>query len=62
MGIEQAPTEKGKQAARGLRRSAAADEKKVESQKSSDLAKGPDRFEERSKSSDGKGAGTKQRL
>jgi hypothetical protein len=37
MGIEQAPTEKGKQAARGLRKSAAADEKKVESQKGSDL-------------------------
>ncbi|UXN59033.1 hypothetical protein [Phyllobacterium zundukense] len=62
MGIEQAPTEKGKQSARGLRKSAAADEKKVESQKGSDLAKGADRFEERSKSSDGKSAGKKQGL
>ena len=39
MGIEQAPTEKGRQAARGLRKSAAADEKRVEAQKGSDLAK-----------------------
>jgi hypothetical protein len=61
MGIEQAPTEKGKQAARGLRKSAAADERKVEAEKGSDLAKGADRFEERSKSSDGKSAGAKQR-
>ena len=62
MGIEQAPTEKGRQAARGLRKSAAADEKRVELQKGSDLAKGADRFEERSKSSDGKSAGKKQGL
>ena len=62
MGIEQAPTEKGKQAARGLRKSTATEERKVEAQKGSDLAKGSERFEERSKSSDGKSAGTKQRL
>ncbi len=61
MGIEQAPTEKGKEAARGLRESAAQDEKKVEARKGSDLAKGADRVEERSKSSDGKSAGEKQR-
>jgi hypothetical protein len=60
MGIEQATTEKGRQSARGLRKSAAKDEKKVEAQKGSDLAKGADRVEERSKSSDGKSAGDKQ--
>ena len=48
--------------ARGLRKSAAADEKRVELQKGSDLANGADRFEERSKSSDGKSAGKKQGL
>lgn len=44
MGIENAETKAGKEAAKG-----------------SDLAKGADRFEERSKSSDGKSAGAKQR-
>jgi len=61
MGIEQAPTEKGKAAAAGLQESAAKDEQKVEARKGSDLKKGEDRFEERSKSSDGKSAGEKQR-
>ncbi|WP_105415542.1 hypothetical protein [Neorhizobium sp. T25_27] len=61
MGIEQAPTEKGRQSARGLKQSTRKEEKKVEVQKGSDLAKGAERFEERSKSSDGKSAGTKQR-
>jgi hypothetical protein len=62
MGIEQATTSKGREAARGLRKNAAKEEKKVEAQKGSDLAKGADRFEERSKSSDGKSAGKKQGL
>jgi len=61
MGIEQAPTEKGKESARGLKQSTRKEEKKVEARKGSDLAKGADRFEERSKSSDGKSAGTKQK-
>jgi hypothetical protein len=61
MGIEQAPTEKGKEAARGLRKATANEEKKVEAEKGSDLKKGAARFEERSKSSDGKSAGEKQR-
>lgn len=61
MGIKEAPTEKGKQAARGLRQATAAEEQKVEQKKGSDLAKGEKRFEERSKSSDGKSAGAKQR-
>ncbi|MEZ2128184.1 MULTISPECIES: hypothetical protein [unclassified Sinorhizobium] len=60
--VERTREEKGKQSARGLKRSAANEERKVEAQKGSDLAKGPARFEERSKSSDGKSAGTKQRL
>lgn len=62
MGIEQATTSKGRDAARGLRKNAAKEEKKVEAQKGSNLAKGADRFEERSKSSDGKSAGKKQGL
>lgn len=61
MGIEQAPTEKGKESARGLKQSTRKEEKKVEAKKGSDLAKGADRFEERSKSSDGKSAGAKQK-
>jgi len=52
----------GRDAARGLRKNAAKEEKKVEAQKGSDLVKGADHFEERSKSSDGKSAGKKQGL
>lgn len=62
MGIEQAPTEKGKQAARKFRKSTANEERKVEGQMGHDLKKGKDRFEERAKSSDGRSAGTKQKL
>jgi hypothetical protein len=61
MGIEQAPTPKGKEAARGLRKAAAKDERKVEAEKASDLKKGAKRFDERSRSSDGKSAASKQR-
>ncbi|AOF90935.1 hypothetical protein MUO32_27490 [Shinella sp. CPCC 101442] len=61
MAIENAPTEEGKEGARGLHKAARADERKVEAEKGSDLAKGADRFEERSRSSDGKSAGEKQR-
>ena len=61
MAIENAPTQKGKDAARSLRDSAAKDEKKTEAEMGRDLKKGGDRFEERAKSSDGKGAGEKQR-
>ncbi|WP_085025417.1 hypothetical protein [Ensifer aridi] len=61
MGVKQAPTAKGKQAAQGLHESAAKEEKKVEAKKGSDLAKGADRFDERSKSSDGRSAGSKQK-
>lgn len=61
MGIEQAPTKKGRQAARGLQTSAAKEESKIEGKKGSPLKKGAERFEERSVSSDGKSAGAKQK-
>jgi hypothetical protein len=61
MGIEQAPTEQGKQAARGLRKASANEERKVEAEKGSELKKGAKRFDERSRSSDGKSAASKQR-
>ena len=60
MGVSNAPTAKGKEAARELRQSAAEEERKIDS-KGSDLEKGAARFEERWKSSDGKRAGAKQR-
>ena len=61
MGIEQAPTKQGREAARGLRKAAAKDERKVEAEKGIDLKKGAKRFDERSRSSDGRSAGSKQR-
>ena len=61
MGIENAPTDTGKMSAKGLRKEAAAEERQVEAEKGSDLAKGAKRVEERSRSSDGKSAGEKQR-
>lgn len=61
MAIENAPTEKGKDGARGLHKATRAEERKVEAEKGSDLAKSADRFDERSRSSDGQSAGEKQR-
>jgi hypothetical protein len=61
MGTEQAPTQKGKQASQGLHREARQEEREVEQAKGSDLKKGADRFDERARSSDGKGAGEKQK-
>ena len=61
MGIENAPTDTGKTSAKGLHKEAAAEERQVEAEKGSDLAKGAKRVEERSRSSDGKSAGEKQR-
>lgn len=61
MGIEQAPTSKGKAAAAGLKIEAAKEERKVESRTGRALKKGAARVEERSRSSDGKGAGEKQK-
>jgi hypothetical protein len=61
MGTEQAPTETGKQAAIKFRKETVKEEHKVEVETGHDLKKGADRFEERSKSSDGKSAGDKQK-
>ncbi len=61
MGIENAPTPKGREAAEDLRESTAREEERVEAQKGGDLKKGAARVDERSKSSDGHGVGEKQR-
>jgi hypothetical protein len=50
----------GREAGEALKREAKKEERKVEAEKGSDLAKGEKRFEERSRSSDGKSAGSKQ--
>lgn len=60
MGSEQAPTPEGKESARGLQDSSSSEEQRIERQKGSELAKGADRVEERSRSSDGQGPGEKQ--
>jgi hypothetical protein len=51
----------GERAAEGLREATAKDEAKNEGKMGHDLPKGADRFEERSKSSDGKSAQEKQK-
>ena len=51
----------GDRASEGLREATAKEEAKSESKAGHDLAKGADRFEERSKSSDGKSAQEKQK-
>lgn len=61
MGVEQAPTKKGKESAKGLRQASARDERKTDAETGRPLKKGAARFEERSKSSDGKSAGSKQK-
>lgn len=61
MGVNEAPTRQGKEAASGLKRAAKADERKTEARTGADLKKGAARFDERSRSSDGKSAGSKQR-
>ncbi|MGB3388934.1 MAG: hypothetical protein WBA88_13200 [Pseudaminobacter sp.] len=60
MGVKEALTQKGKAAAKGLRQAAAKEERKTEARTGSALKKGEKRFEERSRSSDGKSAATKQ--
>lgn len=57
---EQKSSKAGKRASEGLLEAASKDEAKNESKMGHDLAKGADRFEERSKSSDGKTAEAKQ--
>lgn len=61
MAIENAPTQRGKASASGLKEAAKREEQKTEMRKGSDLKKGAERFDERAKSSDGKSAGAKQR-
>jgi hypothetical protein len=53
MNNERKSSKAGERAAEGLREATAKDEAKNESKTGHDLAKGADRFEERSKSSDG---------
>jgi len=61
MDDERKSSKAGQQAAEDLREAASRDEAKNESKMGHDLAKGADRFEERSKSSDGKSAEEKQK-
>jgi hypothetical protein len=61
MNNEQKSSKAGERAAEGLREATARDEAKNESKTGQDLAKGHDRFEERSKSSDGRSAQEKQK-
>jgi len=61
MGNARKPSKAGEEAAQGLRKATAKEEAKIESETGHDLAKGADRFEERSKSSDGKSAAEKQK-
>lgn len=60
MGTENAPGNTGKRASEGLHESAHDEERKVEVEKGSHLKKGEERFEERARSSDGKGVAEKQ--
>ena len=61
MNNERKSSKAGEQAAEGLREATAREEAKNESKTGHDLAKGADRFEERSKSSDGRSAQEKQK-
>jgi len=62
MGVKEAPTAKGRQAAAALEKAAAKDEKKTERAMGKDLARGAQRFEERAGSADGKGVGAKRKV
>jgi hypothetical protein len=61
MNNERKPSKAPERAAEGLREATAKEEAKNESVMGHDLAKGADRFEERSKSSDGRSAQEKQK-
>ena len=61
MKVEGKTSKKGEEAAKGLREAAAKEEAKNERNMGRDLAKGADRFDERSRSSDGKSAAAKQK-
>jgi hypothetical protein len=62
MNNERKSSKAGEQAAADLREATAREEAKNESKTGHDLAKGADRFEERSTSSDGKSAQEKQQV
>jgi hypothetical protein len=57
-GGKNALSKKGTESGKHLRDAAAREERKVEAKKGSELKKGADRFEERAKSANGKGAKT----
>jgi hypothetical protein len=61
MNNERKSSKAGERAAESLREATANEEAKNESKSGHDLAKGADRFEERSRSSDGKSAQEKQK-
>ena len=61
MGASQATTAKGKAAAKSLLKNARKEEAKVEAKTGKDIPKGEKRVIERSKASDGKGPGVKQK-
>jgi len=61
MDDERKSAKAGERAAEGLREATAKEEAKNESKSGHDLAKGADRFEERSRSSDGRSAKEKQK-
>ena len=61
MDDERKSSKAGERAAELLREATAKEEAKTESKTGHDLAKGADRFEERSKSSDGRSAQEKQK-
>lgn len=61
MAVAKSDEAKAKAAAQGLMKSARKEERKVEAETGKPLAKGEDRVIERSKSSDGKGPGVKQK-
>ena len=60
MAIKNAPTPQGRESASGLKQATQQEERKIEARQGHDLKKGAERFEERSKSSDGKSPGAKQ--
>lgn len=61
MSVKNAPTPVGKSAASSLLKETKKEEIAVESETGHPLEKGAARFDERSKSSDGKSAGSKQK-
>jgi hypothetical protein len=61
MTVKNAPTADGKTAAKALLRETHREEVSVETATGKPLKKGPARFDERSRSSDGQSAGVKQK-